>query len=396
MPSAKQLLDLRENQNWEHPPLGKELMAVGIGIVGDNPVGWRIMSTIFGALTLVGMFLWALAIFESEATALWVAMLTLCNQLLYVQARIGMLDTFMFAFLSFGLAAFTAAWKSKMPALTSRKLFRFTGLMLGLATACKWFGVIPWVTCMTLVGFVYFLKHQGVSFSDASEQDWYSPKLFSGMRKRDWILSFGLIPLTVYFMTYIPYYFVDGNNLGFWDLFTMQTKAYSGQLRVVNTHPYMSQWWDWPTLHRPIWYAYNTEGANKEWVRGVLLLGNPLIMWTGLLAILVCALQWLFTRSKSAFMILAFYGAFFVCWMVIPRKISFYYYYYPAGMVLSFAIASTFDWLESRFSKEFIPWVRWAYLGSSLGLFIYFFPILAGLKIPAASFTNWMWFRSWI
>ena len=47
-------------------------------------------------------------LFVMAATALWLALLTFVNHLLYVQARIGMLDTFMFAFIAWGLAAFTA------------------------------------------------------------------------------------------------------------------------------------------------------------------------------------------------------------------------------------------------------------------------------------------------
>jgi DNA-binding PadR family transcriptional regulator len=45
--------------------------------------------------------------------------------------------------------------------------------------------------------------------------------------------------------------------------------------------------------------------------------------------------------TREPFLILAFYSMFYLCWALIPRKISFYYYYYPAGMVLSFAICHT-------------------------------------------------------
>src|SRR5262245_53901289 len=56
VPSAKQFLAHQQNQNWEHPPLGKMIMAVGIAVFGDRQLGWRFMSTVFGALTLVGMY----------------------------------------------------------------------------------------------------------------------------------------------------------------------------------------------------------------------------------------------------------------------------------------------------------------------------------------------------
>src|SRR5438270_225107 len=126
-------------------------MAGGIAILGYRPIGWRFMSTFFGALTLAGMYVWAFALFEDEALALWVALLTLFNQLLYVQARIGMLDTFMFCFVVWGCAAFTLLWNSALEGPEARRALYFTGVMLGLGVGCKWFAVVPWASCVALV-----------------------------------------------------------------------------------------------------------------------------------------------------------------------------------------------------------------------------------------------------
>ena len=49
IPAARRLLDFSNPKNMEHPPLGKELIAIGMAIFGDQPLGWRFMSTIFGA-----------------------------------------------------------------------------------------------------------------------------------------------------------------------------------------------------------------------------------------------------------------------------------------------------------------------------------------------------------
>src|SRR5277367_940023 len=70
VPAAKAFLSLSGYRNAEHPPLAKELIAIGLAVAGDNQLGWRVMSTIFGALTLVGMFLLSLALFKDEAKAL--------------------------------------------------------------------------------------------------------------------------------------------------------------------------------------------------------------------------------------------------------------------------------------------------------------------------------------
>ena len=87
IPAAKMLLSRTQNRNWEHPPLGKYFIGAGMVLLGDEPLGWRFFSTVFGALTVVGMYLWALAIFREQRLALWVALVALVNQFLYVETR---------------------------------------------------------------------------------------------------------------------------------------------------------------------------------------------------------------------------------------------------------------------------------------------------------------------
>ena len=121
-------------------------------------------------------------------------------------------------------------------------------------------------------------------------------------------------------------------------------------------------------------------------------------MWTGIPAILFCGWAWVRDRSRQAFWILLLYGLFYLPWAVIPRKITFYYYYYPAGMTLSLAAAfalSRLPWPKAhpRLAPD-LP--RWLYLAIAFLVFVYFFPVLSGMRIPADSFTRWTWFRSWI
>jgi dolichyl-phosphate-mannose--protein O-mannosyl transferase len=399
IPSAKQFLQLKPNQNWEHPPLAKELMAIGIGIWGDRPIGWRFMSTLFGSFTLLGMYLWAVALFRNQRIAVWVALITLLNQLLYVQARIGMLDTFMFAFIAWAMAAFTATWRPIGEELTlseARRYLLVCGICLGLGNACKWFTVIPWVLCIGWVCLVRLFQYWKTRFDQPAEDDWYSPALWKGLKLRDWVLYLGIVPLAAYFVTFLPFLLIDSPDYGFFQIFTsMQYKMWDGQGRVVNSHPYMSTWTDWAMIKRPIWYAFDKEGAKNEFVRGVILLGNPWILWTGLIAIATCAWSWIQERKRDAFIIFTTFAAFYFSWAIIPRKVAFFYYYYPAGMVLSLALGFVFYHGERAFNLK-VNWPRWAFFGVALAVFIYFFPISAALQIPADTFRKWMWRSSWI
>jgi dolichyl-phosphate-mannose--protein O-mannosyl transferase len=396
VPSAKQFLAHQQNQNWEHPPLGKMIMAVGIATFGDKPLGWRFMSTIFGALTLVGMYLWGLALFRDRNTALWVALITFVNHLLYVQSRIGMLDTFMFAFIVWGVAAFTASWDPDAPPQQVRKLLAFSGWMFGLATATKWFGLMAWMGCLGLVVLVRLLQIGKFRIEDSREDDWYSPQLWKGIKWTQWVHYLVIHPIVAYAICFIPRLMIE--HQGPWyevpvDFLEMQARMFDGQLRVVTQHPYMSHWRQWPLMTRPIWYAFEHEDPGLA--RGVVLLGNPLVMWGGLFAILGCFVEWVRFRARDAFLIIFFYFVFYGSWIIIPRKVSFYYYYYPAGMVLGLALAYAFHHGEQGPMFKY-HWARWTFLVAASILFIYFLPVLAGTPIQVSGLGRWMWFRSWI
>ncbi len=401
IPVVRRLLEREEPKNWEHPPLGKLLMTVGVAVGGDRPFGWRLMSTVFGALTLVGMYLMGWVLFGKQSTALWIALITLFNQLLYVQARIGMLDTFMFCFLIWGLTAFTTTWAPRWTRPQSLRLLFFAGACFGLAMACKWFSLIPWFGCLGWVVLVKVL--QTVDFQISShppthlpQEAWYRKNLWKKVSMLEFFVLLFLVPVVFYYLTFIPYCFLKDVPCSFYSVVVlMQKRMWSDQLRVVSSHPYMSQWLDWPLLGRPIWYAFEREPTNDAFVRGVLLLGNPLIMWSGLLALIACFWDGIRTQRMNALFICYFYLICYVCWYFIPRKILFYYYYYPSGMLLSFALAYIFHYDELKGGK-YRAWLKWVYFSGVFLLFLYFFPILAGLKIPTLSFRAWMWFKSWV
>ncbi len=403
VPSAKQVLEFKKNQNWEHPPLGKEIMAVGIGIFGDTPLGWRIMSVTFGALTLSGMYALAFVLFESAIVALWATLLTFSNQLLYVQARIGMLDTFMMGFLVWALAAFFWCWKPGRDALAVKRTLIFSGVLFSLATATKWFAVVPWFACFAVFLLVRLFQAWRVQFGTGkpAAEDWFHPELFPGVSYLFMAVSFFGLGILLYFSTFIPIMVAQDSGFGITDLLARQAEMFGGQLRVVNNHPYMSQWTGWPLMLRPIWYAYDADPANKDYVRGVLLLGNPLLMWGGLIALGYCVWDWIKTRNRLSFLITFAYITLYLCWAVIPRKVAFYYYYYPAGMILSLAWARVWflrddarEALSRFFSRRYLP--QLVFLGMSLAVFIYFFPILSAQLVSNRSLGRWTWFRAWI
>lgn len=377
VPTAKTFIDFSEMRNIEHPPLAKEMMAVGLAIAGDNPLGWRLSCTVFGALTLVAMYLLATALFRNEQMALLTAGFTGFNQLLYVQARIAMLDTVMMAFLAFALAFLAFSFEPRIGRKRALIFWAASGASFGLAVACKWYALYPMFASIVMIFFARFKKFGG---------RW--PEI-----KFRWLLiTFGALPAVIYFSTFLPYCFFKTNPLSFFDLWSFQLKMYDGQLRVVGDHPYLSHWASWPFMKRPIWYAFDKDGPNDEYIRGVLLLGNPMVVWGGLLALIFCAYRWYKKRNFVDFFIVYFYCAMYFCWMFFPRKVAFYYYYYPAAFILGLALTQALN--QDPFKK--INHMRiWA-LAMSAIFFFYFLPVLGAFQIGKGEFLKWMWFTSWI
>ena len=135
LPAARALLALSHPSNIEHPMLGKELLALGIMLFGDNPLGWRIMPALFGTLALLaGMrALWFASGSRFASIAGGILLATAFP--IFVQSRIAMLDIFMASFLLVALWAIAGAVRENE---TGRRRLAIAGVALGLSMAAKW------------------------------------------------------------------------------------------------------------------------------------------------------------------------------------------------------------------------------------------------------------------
>ena len=383
VPSAYQWLDLIKNQNWEHPPLAKQLMTLGLYVFGDDPIGWRFSSTLFGAVTLVAIHGAAETLFRSRKAATLCFVISFLDQLIYVQSRIAMLDTFMMAFLMLGFwAALRAAYGRTVVAW---KPLALAGASMGLAICSKWFSLVPFAIGGILLVFTKAIRPRG---EVSSTIRWRNLRVILG--------SWGVVALVTYYLPFGFYFLVprQPRQYSVWELlWDFQWTMLSGQKSVGGNHPYMSQWWSWPIMMRPIWYAFDQDPQAREWTRGVVLLGNPAIMWGGLVAIAWSAYEavragWAKLAQNEILLQILYWGCL-LSWALIPRKLTFYYYYYPNGILLGF-------FLTAFFMKRDRPRETYAFLAVCGGLFAYFFPILAALRIPSNGLGFYMWFRNWI
>jgi predicted membrane-bound dolichyl-phosphate-mannose-protein mannosyltransferase len=114
--------------NPEHPPLAKLMIASGIAIFGNNPLGWRFFSTLIGSLSVPGIYFAARRL--SPKTALFAAAFYAFYPMDISMSQIAMLDVYATAFTIFSVAALA----NDRPKLAA--------VFLGLAAASKLTGVV--------------------------------------------------------------------------------------------------------------------------------------------------------------------------------------------------------------------------------------------------------------
>ncbi|MBX3566174.1 MAG: glycosyltransferase family 39 protein [Sphingomonas sp.] len=387
VPAAQAILDLSGPRNIEHPMVGKELIAAGMMLFGDNPVGWRLMPSLAGTATVLGVFALLWLLLGTMRPALIGAALALFNQTIFVQARTAMLDIFLGAFLLWGLVLMLWAMRGQGRAVWWRWIA--ASALLGLATGVKW-SAIPYIALAAAAFLVIRArdarlakKPLATALSGKDQRHW------SGLPAIPALALLGAVSITVYFLTFFPAFFYVNEPLSLPGLFAQQWDMYALQTQVLQPHTYQSNWWSWPLLIRPIWYFYEYDDGAQ---RGVLLIGNPVVMWGGLLAVLACYWAWFKDKAIRPLAMALLWTASLAIYIVIPKSLGFYYYYHLSGIFICLALAVAFHHFDRGRNRG---WEEW-FAAASLVAFVYFYPILAASPLGSdQGFRHWMWIPSW-
>lgn len=379
LPAARALLDGSEYLNREHPLLGKEILALGIALLGDNPWGWRLFPALAGtgALYAFTRALWFASLSRFAAVAY--GALLASGFALFVHSRIAMLDVFFVAFLALALWQCAAAVREPE---TGRRRLAIAGVAIGLAMAAKW-NAVPLAVVPGLAFFAARLA-AGRRRLFTSRRGIPVP----GVSLLEAALWLGLVPLAVYAATFLPAYGFDKGALQPGGLIELHRQIVALQESVIEPHPYQSRWPEWVFNLRAIWYLYEpVDGAQ----RGIMLIGNPLTMLLGL-----PAMVWAIWRGaggdRAALSVAVLYAVSLGFWMVVNKPVQFYYHYFLPSCFLLAALALALAELRQRGWRRLTT----ATLLASAALFVWFYPILSAAPLAGEhSFAFWMWLDGW-
>jgi dolichyl-phosphate-mannose--protein O-mannosyl transferase len=418
------------------PPVGKLLIAVGEWLYGLTAFGWRTASAFFGTLAILVMCRVTRRLTRSTLLGCVAGLLLSLDGLEFVLSRTGILDIFLMFFVlaSFGClvvdrdvsrlrlarAVVLEPSDESGPRLGIRKWRVAAGVLVGLAGASK----------QDAVWYIFAFVGLCIAWDMGARRTVGLRSYVRGALVRDgkWLpLTFGVIPLVTYIATWSGWFAtstgydrnyaqLNGVNIPIisplYSLLEYHKEMYQFMSTLSLRHPYQSQPWDWLVITRPVaffWQSYTNaagthlakSGTTGPWVQEVLAIGNPVIWWVSIPALLFCLSWWLTRRDWRAGAAVLCFLAGWATWLPWPGRTKFFYYaleFEPFVIIsivlcLGVIIGPATAYLGRRVTGAVVAGI---YVLAALALFWYFYPILAGKVIPYSDWLSHMWYSGWI
>jgi len=388
-----------------HPPVGKWIIASGEAIFGATPFGWRIAIAILGILSVLLTARIARRLTNSNFIGTVAGLLLALDGLHIAMSRTALLDTSLsfFVLCAFGFLIIdrdsansgdTKNWRWAMV------------LFLGLACATKWSGVY-FAAAFGVLMLVWDYERRSKRLEGLNV--WFVRDFLPAL-----LMPFAII--AIYFSSWVGWFRSSGgwnrnwaqeNDSTSWvpdalvSLFHYHKDMLSFHANLATPHSYSSNPWSWPLMIRPTSFYYETEptcGADKC-SQEVIPLGNPLIWWAGVIALLVIIYLAIARRHSAALPIAVAFAAGWVPWLFFPERTTFSFYsvafipYTVMALALVLYLAN-----EKVQSDKPIAW-RWptlSFLIVAAALTAFFYPILTGHSITYEMWQLRMWLPSWV
>lgn len=389
--AGQDYLSHRLDSNTVHPPLGKIQIAAGmlmadrldalLGAGDDIPdtAEWRATSLVAGTLFVPLTFLLGFRMSRgNRSVAACAAFLVALDFMALAVSRISMLDMVLSLWM---LAGVYCAWRYLEEAGEgSPRRWQWAimaALAFGVATACKWNGLFgAFGAC---VGMMLFGGRQpeepGTALAPAPRREqvlrWVGPPLLMAL----------LIPL-VYVLSYGVLFYHEGMGASAWRTiygyhelmvsFRYDAKQFS--------HRYLSYFWEWPLVLRPIWLYYKAEHGQ---VWGIVAFGSIVFWWTSLLYLFEVGFFAATNRDRACgFLVLTWLSQ----WLLWASSTTggFIYYVLPGVPLMALATSLVLEDWQSTGGR----WLVALYLVVVCVFFVAYFPFVTALQSTQGTFDT--------
>lgn len=441
-----------------HPPTGKWLIALGMKIFGQaDPVGWRIAAAICGIITVFLLCRLAQNLFRTPALTLLAGLFLATDGMAIVMSRTSILDGFltMFALAAFlcvvkdqetsrprllaklrdwdGLGAPRQGWSDLRTYLTrqdrrpfaigpnagSRPWLLAAGVLAGLSCSVKWSGIYA----LAFLGLFVALREVTCRWRAGH------PSPIRGALLADiWWAFILMVPTAI--LTYIASWFgwfahpaahghgrsgIPGFAGSLADLWLYHKEMWTFHNGLSTPHTYQSSPYTWLAQYR----ATSFHWANGPEVTGcasgtcatdIVALGNPLLWWIGIGALIVVLWATVRYRNWRTGVITLGYISLYVPWLAYAHRTIFTFYtvaFAPfVALAVAWLIAILAGWITADGQPLTAPLPRrteltgWA-LAAVLTIMIlacaaYFMPLWRADVVDYSFWRAHMWLPSWI
>ena len=363
-----------------HPPLGKEIIGLGIRIFGMTPFGWRFSGALFGVLMLPILYILLKLMLSSTMAAACTTAIFALDFMHFAQTRISTIDTYSVFFTLlmyfFFYLYYTQPWDT--PLRRTLPPLALSGAAFALGVVSKW-------TCVFSGGglAVLWALRQGERLRRRGFRQELTGYFLPTVA---WSCVFFLLfPALAYYLAYAPYARAESVSMGSVDYLKLILDnikyMYNYHAGLEATHPYESTWWMWMLDVRPILYYLHYFDDAYAVKSAIGACGNPLFWWTGLGAMAAMAVKGV-RGDRMAWFILAGYLSCLLPWVTVERC-AFIYHYFPATVFLALALGRCLRDCQRRSLTRRDYTAPVLASGCAL-LFALFYPALSGLTYTTA------------
>lgn len=442
-------------RSWVHPPLGKQLIALGIDAFGFDPFGWRFSAAVAGTVTvgLVGILAFLLT-----GSPLWAgvgALLLATEHLHFVQSRVAMLDVFlaMFVVLGFLLLVLDRVRQDRAagpgtvpadgevsvagdpaphearavvgpaggtmalgdpaspparlspldrlespleapadPAGRGRHVWRPLRLLAGAAFGAA--VAVKWSGALALLGAALLaLAWERTRRRRAGLR---RPLLGALVREAPGlVVALGVVPLLVYLATWTPWLADRGSDLLEWVRHHREMASFHATLSTVNEQGEPIHPYlsaAWTWLLLVRPVSYYWQG-DPSCCAQIIGMGNPVLFWGSLLALPYLALVWARRRDWRAGALLVPALAQYLPWLLVSRPL---FLFYMAPVTPFLALGAMYALRDLVRRRPGLSPVAAGAVSLSAAAFAFFWPVLVGHPISREAWRLRMWFEGWI
>ncbi len=397
--------------SWPHPEYGKYAIAAGEAAFGYNSFGWRIVAAIVGTLLLCLIYPIGRRLALPPVWALLGLVLAASDFLGIVQSRIATLDIFV-AFWS--VLCIYLALRYVQSGHRTRWLV-LCGLAGGLALGTKWSGAFA-----IMAAAAYILLHRRRPEAAWARRRWlaagvalvvaggafaalglHAPGLLPHVSLAVALVAAGVVvlevgvpevrlpslslaalPVGLYCASYVDYFTAGHHTLSQW--WQLQNEMWWFNETLHATHTYASRAYTWIFDYRPVWYYYEKTGPlSNPTVHGIISIGNPLLWWGSVGALVGLVLLAVLRRDRELAVLPITVALLYLPWLRTTRT-SFMYYMTPVAPFMALAVAA----MLRELAASRLP--RWQLAAACYGVAC---AVVALFWYQIGVFADWLFWR---